>query len=89
MLAQEQKISIQERRLSSLMDIIKLPKIKPRRVSGGSYQIDSSSWEFLNKDHDAREGGIGSEDSVSSSRSIQSSSSKDSVIKVNLTQHPQ
>ena len=64
-----------------MMDNIKLQNKLTRRVSGGSCQIDSSSWEFLNKEHDDREAKIVSEDSesASSSRSIQRSSSKDSV----------
>eukprot|EP00092_Neocalanus_flemingeri_P001885 GFUD01002012.1.p1 GENE.GFUD01002012.1~~GFUD01002012.1.p1 ORF type:complete len:1027 (+),score=286.47 GFUD01002012.1:361-3441(+) len=46
----ERNSSKQERRLSSMIGNIISTNIISRRVIGGSYQVDSSSWEFLNKD---------------------------------------
>merc|ERR1711902_368039 len=48
----ERKSSLQEKRLSSaITKLITLP-IFERRTLGESYQVNSLSWEFLNKDAD-------------------------------------
>jgi len=48
----ERKLSLQEKRLSTaITKLITLP-IFERRTLGESYQVNSSSWEFLNKDTD-------------------------------------
>merc|ERR1719481_659103 len=52
LLANEQKLLKQERRISALMDNLLAQNKKSKRVSIGSYQIDSSSWEFLNKEQE-------------------------------------
>jgi len=77
LLANEQKFSKQERRLSSLMDNFMSPSNKSKRVSGASYQIDSSSWEFLNKEHQGSSEREGHIDSASESEA--ESSNKDSL----------
>jgi len=77
LLANEQKFSKQERRLSSLMDNLMSPSYKSKRLSGASYQIDSSSWEFLNKEQQGASDREGHIDSGSESES--ESSNKDSL----------
>merc|ERR1719336_2975551 len=48
--AKERKTSLQEKRLSTaITKLITLP-IFERRTLGESYQVNSLSWEFLNKD---------------------------------------
>jgi len=50
--AKERKTSLQEKRLSTaITKLITLP-IFERRTLGESYQVNSLSWEFLNKDTD-------------------------------------
>merc|ERR1719443_2540460 len=50
--AKERKTSLQEKRLSTaITKLITLP-IFERRTLGESYQVNSLSWEFLNKDAD-------------------------------------
>jgi len=49
----ERKASLQERRLSTaLTKLITLPIFERRSVAGESYQVNSLSWEFLNKDEE-------------------------------------
>jgi len=49
----ERKTSLQERRLSTaLSKLITLPIFERRTVNESSYQVNSLSWEFLNKDED-------------------------------------
>ena len=88
--ANEQMISKQERRLSSLLETILSPNIRPRRPKSGGCQVDSSSWEFLSHER----GKDNSEEATNSAENLSevesdSTASKDSSIKVKLTQPPQ
>jgi len=86
----EMKCSKQERRLSSMIGNIMTPNLISKRMTGESCQVDSSSWEYLNKDgkelQDKRNKDDNEHMEVKSLRAefdpsttIQSSSSKDSV----------